>query len=132
MRFYLVFSALSGLALADLNQNDSEARDVLDAFTTWSVNNNEARGEQNAVITREQSVARYGSSLSPETFVNDARSSLAVFDTSCVDGEKGLRFKTTKNSEVDSLLRDLSIRNVASLINLEDVPEKIETCALRR
>ncbi|KAG5964829.1 hypothetical protein E4U57_004854 [Claviceps arundinis] len=34
MRFYLVLSALAGLALADLNQKANEMRDVQDAVTT--------------------------------------------------------------------------------------------------
>ncbi|KAG6135964.1 hypothetical protein E4U38_001613 [Claviceps purpurea] len=77
MRFYVVLSALAGLALADLNQNlnDNKIRDVQTAIP-GSVNDNKRRDEQDAVTT--------------PTFVNDARSNLAVFVTSHVEGEKGL------------------------------------------
>lgn len=37
--------------------------------------------------TEQYLVARYGSSLSLQTFANDTRGSLAVFDTSYVEGK---------------------------------------------
>lgn len=52
MRFYLVLSALAGLALADLNQKANEMRDVQDAVTTRAVHDNKMRDEQDAVTTR--------------------------------------------------------------------------------
>ncbi|KAG6217333.1 hypothetical protein E4U50_003980 [Claviceps purpurea] len=52
MRFYVVLSALAGLALADLNQNlnDNKIRDVQTAIP-GSVNDNKRRDEQDAVTT---------------------------------------------------------------------------------
>ncbi|KAG6276279.1 hypothetical protein E4U47_000132 [Claviceps purpurea] len=52
MRFYVVLSALVGLALADLNQNlnANNMRDVQTAIP-GSVNDNKMRDEQDAVTT---------------------------------------------------------------------------------